>query len=69
MISQEEIDKFYKENYKNEKRGTSLNLNKSLFIDFQILCSELSRKSRKTITVSSTVRKLMVRFLIENKRN
>ena len=68
MIIDEEIDKYYKENYKNEKRGTSLNINKQLWIDVQKTCLELSRKSKKKITGSYIVRKFMVEFVMENKK-
>lgn len=69
MITNEEIKKYYKENYRNEKRGVSLNINNKLMIDFQIMCLELSKKSKKKITPSSVVRKLIVKFLLENHKD
>lgn len=68
MVSAEEIKEYYEKHYQNEKRGTSLNINKQLKIDFQILCSELSRKSKKTITPSAEIRKMMVEFIMKNKK-
>ncbi len=68
MVSPEEIEEYYEKHYQNQKRGTSLNINKQLKIDFQIVCSELSRKSKKTITPSAEVRKMMVEFILKNKR-
>jgi len=68
MIIDKEVDKYYKENYKNEKRGTSLNINKQLWIDVQKTCLELSRKSKNKITGSFVVRKFMVEFVMENKK-
>ena len=44
------------------------NINKQLKIDLQICCAELTRKSKKAITPSSTIRLLVVQFLLENKK-
>ncbi|KKL63308.1 hypothetical protein LCGC14_2176380 [marine sediment metagenome] len=68
MVSQEEIEEYYEMNYKNEKRGASLNINKQLLIDYQKFCLELSRKSKLKITASARIRLLMVMELLENKR-
>ncbi len=59
-----DIDKYYSENYHNEKQRTNFNINKQLLLDVQAICVELSRKSPKKVTASSEVRKMMVGFVI-----
>ncbi len=69
MIREEEIKEYYKDNYKNQKEGTGLNINKQLWIDFQKFCLELSRRTKKKITASARIRLLMVRDMLENRKN
>lgn len=64
-----DIKEYFEKHYQNEKQRTMMNINKQLWIDFQEICLNLSRKSKEKITASSEVRKLMVRFIIENKKN
>lgn len=68
MIVDEKVEKYYEENYQNEKMAAGYNINKQLKIDLQICCAELTRKSKKAITPSSTIRLLVVQFLLENKK-
>ena len=69
MITDEEIEKYYEKNYLNQKEGTSLNINKQLWIDYQKFCLDLSRKSRKKITSSARIRLLMVKDILEKGSN
>ncbi len=65
MVTDEEVEKYYEENYLNEKGGTSLNINKQLWIDYQKFCLDLSRKSKLKITASARIRLLMVKDMLE----
>lgn len=69
MVSDQEAEKYYAENYHNQIKGISLNINKQLKIDVQIACKELSRNLNKPITPSSLTRINWVKFIIEYKKN
>lgn len=62
-----DVDEYYDLTYKNHKEGTNLNINKQLWIDFKVLCLELSRKEKKRVTPSAMIRKMMVEKILENK--
>ena len=66
MISSEILE-YYALNYQNQKEGTNINLNKQLWIDFQVLCLELSRKRKKKVTPSAMIRYMMVEKIMQNK--
>jgi len=63
---QDSIDKYLDEHYKNKKRGRNVSINKDLWIDFQQVCLNLSRKSYNRITASYQIRRLMAEFIIRN---
>lgn len=68
MVTDEDIEVSFEKQYKNEKRGRGISINKQLLIDYKIYCEELSRKTDKKITVSSRVRSLMYKDLLDSGR-
>ncbi len=68
MVSDQEIERYYTDTYHNQIRGISLNINKQLKIDVQILCKELSRNLKKPITPSSLTRQCWVKFIMEHQK-
>lgn len=67
MTPEEDAKIYYKKNYQNEKEGTSLNINKQLWINYQEFCLKLSKKTKKKVTASSRIRILMIKDILENK--
>lgn len=69
MITLEEVKDYFESHYHNHKRGTGININKNLWLDYQEFCLRLSRKTNKhKVTPSSRIRLLMVRDMMENKQ-
>ncbi len=68
MITNEQVEEYYKKNYNHKKKGIGLSICKNLQIDIKILCEELSKKLPYKMTPSSLTRDLWVRFLLENKK-
>ena len=65
MISDEETEKYFKENYekKNKKRARSINIPERLFKDYHKFCIDEGE------SMSKRIRLLMVGDMLENKRN
>ncbi len=65
MITDEEIEKYFKEHYekKNQKRGRSINVPERLYRDFHKFCIDQGE------TMSEKIRKYMVKEMLENKKN
>lgn len=73
MENKQQAEIFYKENYQNEKekeiRGMNLSISRLLWIDYQKFCLDLSRRSKKKISVSARIRILMIKDMLENKNS
>lgn len=67
MITDEEVEDYYKKYYNNKKKGISLSICKDLQIDIKILCEKLSKKLPHKMNVSKLTRDLWTRFLLEHK--
>ena len=65
MISDQEAEGYFKEHYekKNEKRGRSINIPERLFKDYHKFCIDEGE------SMSKRIRLLMIRDMIENKKN
>ncbi len=65
MISDEEIEKYFKENYekKNFKRARSINIPERLFKEYHKFCID------KNESMSKRIRLFMVKEMLENKKS
>ena len=67
MVTENEVEDYFKKNYYNKKQQTNLNINKNLWIDYQKFCLELSKNSKLKITASARIRLLLVKDMLDNK--
>ncbi len=64
MVSDEEVEKYFQENYekKNRKKARSVNIPERLFKDYHKFCIDLNE------SMSKRIRLFMVKEMIENKK-
>ncbi len=68
MELRNKVEEYYEANYTGAKTKINVSMNRKLWLDFQSLALELSRKTKRKVTASGLLSRIMVQEILENKK-